>query len=108
MRRIQFGGFEHQQREIYAEHVHVTEPGVITYFGNGETVMAVVKAAKPWVEVIGEDGLNEFGEEFNYAGYFLPGELGDGQEPSDPNEGADRIDGLDDSEMGTIDADHAA
>lgn len=74
MRRIRFGGFEHQQREIHAVHFHGGE-GAFTYWGNGETVMVVVKGPRPWVEIIGEDGLDIWGEPFRYGDYFHPEEL---------------------------------
>lgn len=75
MRRIQFGGFEHQQREITARDFHQSE-GPVTVWGNGATVMKVSKARRPFVEVIGEDGLNEFGKPFVYGDYFHPEEPG--------------------------------
>lgn len=73
MRRIKWGSFEHQQREIYAEHVHVN--GGYTFFGDGRLVMCVCKGRKPFVEVIGEDGRNVLGEEFVYSNFFLPEEM---------------------------------
>lgn len=81
MRRIPFGGFEHQQREINARDFHQSE-GPVVIWGNGETVMRVTKAQKPFVEIIGEDGFNAFGEPFVYGEYFLPEEL-DGEELAD-------------------------
>ena len=75
MRRIRFASTEHMQREIHARDFHQTE-GPVTIWGNGGSViMRVVKARKPWVEIIGEDGLNEFGEPFVYRDYFLPEEV---------------------------------
>lgn len=88
MRRIRFASFEHQQREIHARHFHASE-GPVTIWGNGETVMRVTKGRKPFVEIIGEDGLNAFGDLFRYADYFLPEELArtlnelDGEELAD-------------------------
>lgn len=73
MRRIKYGSFEHQQREMYADHVHTN--GAYTFFGHGTVVMCVCKGAKPWVEVIGEDGRNVLGGEFKYSDYFLPEEI---------------------------------
>jgi hypothetical protein len=74
MRRITYAGPEHQSREIHAWDTHFD--GYLTMcYGNGQTVMKVVRARTPWVEVIGEDGLNEFGEAFRYDDYFLPEEL---------------------------------
>jgi hypothetical protein len=74
-RRIAWGSFEHQQREIYAKHIH--RDGDVTYFGNGVHVMAVAKGRKikPWVDVIGENGQNVWGDDFCYEDFFLPEEL---------------------------------
>lgn len=75
-RRIRFAGPEHQSREIHALHVHHTSEA-IGYYGNGKTVMVVVKprGRKPIVDVIGEDGVNQWGSQFTYSDYFLPEEL---------------------------------
>jgi hypothetical protein len=77
MRRIRFAGYEHQSREQNATDIHAhSEFGTITDFGNGVVVMRVVKAKdRPFVEIIGEDGLNEFGEKFCYGDYFLLAEV---------------------------------
>jgi hypothetical protein len=75
-RRIPYAGSEHQSREVHAHHVH--HSGAVSYYGNAETVMAVCKRPKsgrPWVEVIGEDGKNIWGEDFRYSDYFFPEEL---------------------------------
>jgi hypothetical protein len=70
-RRIRFGSFEHQQREIYARHTNTT--GDISYYGDGRHVLAVLKGRGNWLcEVIGEDGSNIWGSEFRYEDYFLP------------------------------------
>jgi hypothetical protein len=74
MRRITYAGVEHQAREIHALHMHA-DGHLTTCYGNGREVMKVIRARKPWVEVIGEDGLNEFGTAFRYEDYFLPEEL---------------------------------
>lgn len=73
-RAIQFGSFEHQDREINALHKHFDGPRSL--WGNGETVMVVLKSHRlASVEVVGEDGSNEDGGVFRYADYFLPEEL---------------------------------
>ena len=72
-RGIRYGGAEHQSREIHASDEHHAEGW--SFYGNGETVLVVRKCAKrgrPICDVIGENGLDEFGEPFVYTHYFLP------------------------------------
>lgn len=74
-RRIRFGGREHQQREIYAVHVHFTSDQ-LAYYGDGRVVMLVGKGPRvACVDVIGEDGEDMWGEPFVYTHYFHPEEL---------------------------------
>lgn len=77
-RQIRFGGAEHQQRETHAVHAHHSSD-TISYYGNGRTVLVVVKdrrKGRAFCEVIGEDGATAEGEDFCYASYFLPEEMG--------------------------------
>ena len=69
-RRLKWGSFEHQQREVYAKHVRVN--GAYAFFGDGSLVMCVCRGRRSFVEVIGEDGRNIWGEDFRYSDYFLP------------------------------------
>ena len=74
-RRIRFAGREHQARETHARHIHTGEGGWMVY-GDGATVLKVSRSRNRVVcDVIGEDGLNEWGDRFRYADYFLPEEL---------------------------------
>ena len=69
-RRIRFAGPEHQFREIHALDVHHSEG--ISYYGNGQTVMMVAKNNQhgPRVDIVGENGLNMWGDPFRYADSF--------------------------------------
>ena len=73
-RRIKFASPEHQSREINAAHFHYD--GHVTYiYGNGRSVMIVVKGKRPFIEVRepGDTGMG--GGPFSYEGHFLPEEL---------------------------------
>ena len=76
VRRLKYGSFEHQQREIYARDVHAGDGGWM-FYGNGESVLVVQKQGRrtPICDVIGEDGRDEFGEDFRYEMYFTLAEV---------------------------------
>lgn len=78
---MKYGDWIHQRFESWdMKHIHnVSENGSHYIVGNGRVVMRVIKPCRkmPYgcVSIIGENGLNEFGEPFNYNDYFLPEEL---------------------------------
>jgi hypothetical protein len=78
---IPYGCHQHQQWESWnAKHTHsVSEDGAHYIVGNGTYIARVVKPGKKFprgaVWFIGDDGINEWGDPFNYSDYFLPEEL---------------------------------
>ena len=70
---IHYGSAEMRAFKASAKHVHVSDGGMIEYWGDGRRVLIVKHRgrAPASAEIVGPTGENHWREPFRYRDYFL-------------------------------------